>query len=178
MKHWTSILIAIVCAGVLTLLLSLRQGGPVAAQAASPALTAEDYVQIQQLVARYPHVLNTSANNGYDYAELFTPDGVMIGRAVPFSQGREQLAALGRLGTSAGNPGGTLRVRHFAMNHVITPSPDGATGTQYLAVILPGDGEQRPGTVNQGGRFDDIYAKTSQGWRFKRRVYVPSRSGY
>lgn len=177
--HWKHILVAIVSAGVSALLAAQWQGSTAAAQtAAGPALTAEDYIEIRQLVARYPHVLNTSANNGYDYADLFTADGVMIGRAVPFSQGREQLAVLARLGTSAQNPGGTLRVRHFAMNHVITPLPEGATGTQYLAVIFPGDGEKTPGTVNQGGRFDDIYAKTPQGWRFKRRVYVPSRSGY
>lgn len=178
MKHWKSILVVIVGAGVLALLVVQRQQSAAVATAAGPVLTAEDYIEIRQLVARYPHVLNTAANDGNDYADLFTADGVLVGRAVPFSQGREQLAALGRLGTSAENPGGTLRVRHFAMNHVITPSPEGATGTQYLAVIVPGDGEERAGVVSQGGRFDDVYVKTPQGWRFKRRTYVPSRSGY
>lgn len=178
MKQWKPVVIAVVGVGVLALSLAQRPSSVEAQQRASPELTAEDYIAIRQLVARYPHVLNTSANNGNDYADLFTSDGVLVGRAVPFSQGRQQLAALGRLGRSAQNPGGTLQVRHYAMNHVITPTAEGATGTQYLAVIFPGDGQERPGSVNQGGRFDDVYAKTSQGWRFKRRTYVPSREGY
>ncbi len=179
MKQWKPVLIAVVAIGVLSLFLAQHYSSVAAQQRGNPGLTAEDYIAIRQLVARYPHVLNTSANNGNDYADLFTSDGIMIGRAVPFSQGRAQLAALGRLGRSSQNPGGTLQVRHYAMNHVITPTADGgATGTQYLAVIFPGDGQAKPGSVNQGGRFDDVYAKTSQGWKFKRRVYVPSREGY
>jgi len=178
MKQWKPVVIAVVGIGMLALSLAQRSSSVQAQQRGNPGLTADDYVAIQQLVARYPHVLNTAANNGNDYADLFTSDGVLVGRAVPFSQGREQLAALGRLGRSAQNPGGTLQVRHYAMNHVITPTADGATGTQYLAVVFPGDGQARPGSVNQGGRFDDIYAKTPQGWRFKRRTYVPSREGY
>lgn len=178
MKQWKPVVIAVVGVGVLALSLAQQYSGVEAQQRGNPGLTADDYIAIRQLVAKYPHVLNTAANNGNDYADLFTTDGVLVGRAVPFSQGREQLAALGRLGRSAQNPGGTLQVRHFAMNHVITPTADGATGRQYLAVIMPGDGQEKPGSVNQGGRFDDIYAKTPQGWRFKRRTYVPSREGY
>ena len=40
-----------------------------------PSLTAMDYVQIRQLVARYAFALDTGSNNGYDYADLFTADG-------------------------------------------------------------------------------------------------------
>ena len=179
MKYVKQILIAAVSAGVVSLFGAQFLSGVAAQQRGNPRFTADDYLAIRQLVARYPHVLNTAANNGNDYADLFTSDGVLVGRAVPFSQGREQLAALGRLGRSSQNPGGTLQVRHYAMNHVITPTADGgATGTQYLAVIIAGDGQSKPGSVNQGGRFDDIYAKTPQGWRFKRRTYVPSREGY
>jgi len=180
MTQRKALVIGVAAAAALSLFAGQRYVS-VAAQRrnARGGLTAEDYIAIRQLVARYPHVLNTAANNGYDYADLFTPDGVMIGRAVPFSQGREQLAALGRMGRSSRNPGGTLQVRHYAMNHVIEPAGEGmATGTQYLAVIVPGDGQTRPGTVNQGGRFDDVYVKTPQGWKFKRRTYVPSREGY
>jgi len=178
MKYLKQILIAAVSAAVVSLFGAQLLSGVAAQQRGSSRFTADDYLAIRQLAARYPHVLNTAANNGNDYADLFTSDGVLVGRAVPFSQGREQLAALGRLGRSAQNPGGTLQVRHYAMNHVITPTADGATGTQYLAVIVPGDGQSKPGFVSQGGRFDDVYAKTPQGWRFKRRTYVPSREGY
>ena len=53
-------------------------------------LTAADYVEIQQLVARYAYAVDTHADNGYAYADLFAPDGVFGGK----TQGREALAKL------------------------------------------------------------------------------------
>ena len=58
----------------------------------APVLTAIDYVQIKQLVTRYAYALDTGGNNGYDFADLFTPDGQFID---PNAKGREQLAAFG-----------------------------------------------------------------------------------
>src|SRR6185369_4665252 len=67
-----------------------------AAKAPVKELTALDYFQIQQLVARYAQAIDTCSNNGYDYADLFTADGFFapfqngeIGRK---AQGREALA--------------------------------------------------------------------------------------
>src|SRR5688572_29703598 len=73
----------------------------------APVLTAMDHVQIKQLVTRYAYALDTGSNNGYDFADLFTPDGQFID---PNAKGREQLAAFGR------NPlMGPLNVIHYAM---------------------------------------------------------------
>ena len=59
-------------------------------------LTALDYFEIQQLVARYARAIDTCSNNGYDYADLFAPDGVFIamfdGEPAATIQGRERLA--------------------------------------------------------------------------------------
>src|ERR1700749_2795176 len=41
-------------------------------------LTAMDYIEIQQLVNAYGQDIDTCTNNGYDYADLYTPDGVFI----------------------------------------------------------------------------------------------------
>jgi hypothetical protein len=41
----------------------------------------------------------------------------------------------------------------------LTPTPEGVRGTAYLR--------------NNGGRYDDLYVKTPDGWRIKERVYVP-----
>jgi hypothetical protein len=38
-------------------------------------LTALDYFQIQQLVAKYAQYFDTWSNNRYDYADLFAEDG-------------------------------------------------------------------------------------------------------
>ncbi|HEX5049211.1 MAG TPA: hypothetical protein VFX89_19020, partial [Gammaproteobacteria bacterium] len=43
-----------------------------AAQAAGTELTALDYAQITQLINRYAYGIDTCANNGYDYANVFT----------------------------------------------------------------------------------------------------------
>ena len=58
------------------------------------SLTAADYIEIQQLVARYAYAVDTHADNGYAYAHLFAPDGV-FGGASP-TTGRDALAKLAR----------------------------------------------------------------------------------
>ena len=59
-------------------------------------LTALDYIEIQQLISKYARALDTCSNNGYDYADLYTADGVFLpsvnGKQVPGIQGREKLA--------------------------------------------------------------------------------------
>src|SRR5690242_3496612 len=49
-----------------------------AAAAEAPALSALDYEQITQLINRYAYGIDTCGGNGYDYANLFTTDGVFI----------------------------------------------------------------------------------------------------
>ena len=39
-----------------------------------------------------------------------------------------------------------------------------------------GDGD-RPNDVFGGGHYDDVYVKTPDGWRFKRRQFIPSEGG-
>src|SRR6202012_1961587 len=38
-------------------------------------LTAQDYIDIKMLSARYAQVIENCTNKGYDYANLYTPDG-------------------------------------------------------------------------------------------------------
>ena len=56
-----------------------RAAGVQAPSSSAPrVLTALDYIEIQQLVAKYARAIDTCSNNGYDYADLFTPDGAFI----------------------------------------------------------------------------------------------------
>lgn len=41
----------------------------------APALTPQDYIAIQQLVSKYAYAIDECTNKGYDYADLYTPDG-------------------------------------------------------------------------------------------------------
>jgi uncharacterized protein (TIGR02246 family) len=140
----------------------VRPKGP-----AARTLTAQDYVDIQQLAAHYSHALDTGADNGYAYADLFTPDGAAFDRWI----GREKVAEIPRW-----NPHGPKYVRHYGMNHLIEPTPDGAIGKQYVVVIDIGK-EGKAGSIFLGGQYQDVYAKTSNGWRFKSRTEFRSRSG-
>jgi hypothetical protein len=135
---------------------------------AAGSLSVQDYQEIQQLVASYPYALDTGANNGYMYADLFTEDAEFLR---PYTKGREQLAKL-----ALAQPHGPAYVRHFLMNQLIEPTATGAVGKQYLVVIDIGE-NGKPGAIFIGGHYEDIYARTAQGWRFKRREFIPSRAG-
>jgi hypothetical protein len=137
------------------------------------SLTPQDYIDIQQLVRKYAWALDGGDNYGYAYADLFTPDGVFVGmNQAPGGrayQERDALAALAR--TPAGGPNNQ---RHFTMNHVITPASGGATGRAYVVMLDIGIAG-KPNAVNHGGHYEDVYEKTSVGWRFKRRTYWESK---
>src|SRR5215472_10639219 len=146
-------------------------------------LTPMDYVEIRQLVNRYAFAVDTGNNNGFDYADLFSADGEFMR---PYARGREQLAALARGGKLG--PNNTV---HYIMNHVIEPTADGAIGREYLIEfnwdITPSGGGRGNGwdiigrkageLARTGGHYEDVYAKTPVGWRFKRRDFIPSKSG-
>jgi hypothetical protein len=137
------------------------------------ALAPQDYIEIQQLVRKYAWALDGGDNYGYAYADLFTPDGVFVGmNQGPDGrsyQGRDVLAALARTPAS-----GPTNQRHFTMNHVITPTSNGATGRAYVVMLDIGI-VGKPNAVNHGGHYDDVYEKTNVGWRFKKRTYWESK---
>jgi hypothetical protein len=58
---------------------------------------------------------------------------------------------------------------------VIEPTADGAMGKQYLVVLDIGAAGQ-PSSIFLGGHYEDVYAKTDAGWKFKRREFIPSRA--
>ena len=153
-------------------------------------LTPMDYIEIRQLVNWYAFAADTGSNNGYDYADLFAPDGEFMR---PYAKGREQLAAFAR-GPRLG-PDNTV---HYIMNHVIEPTPDGAIGKAYLIefnwAIAPAQatgggagtgpangwdivGRKAGELARTGGHYEDVYVKTPVGWRFKKRDFIPSTSG-
>lgn len=140
---------------------------------AAPALSADDQLEIKQLVSRYAYALDTGANNGLDYADLFAADGEFVGSRGT-TRGRDALAELGRLGFVEGRKPAN-GVAHFIMNQVIAAAPGSATGKQYMVLVNIGENNQPGGQFsNVGGHYEDQYVKTPQGWRFKRRQFFPS----
>src|SRR5688572_30026507 len=172
---------AVLAAGlVVAAVMAPRAGAqqPGTARPKAAALTAQDYIDIQQLLHRYAFALDTCSNNGYDYADLFTPDGVFYwGVGGRKSVGREQLAE-----AAGGGKGGCKKLQtataanpiqsHMTVNAVIEASPEGAIGKNYL--VYPGvQGIHGDGThTGHVGGYQDVYVKTAQGWRFKKRIHI------
>lgn len=157
-------------------------GQKATAAPAKAGLTALDYQEITQLINRYAYGIDTCSNNGYDYADVFTPDGVFIdknsdegfskgGRVL--AQGRDRLAE--RVG--GGSRGCKTKLiwtdwSHIMTNHVITASPEGATGRIYLLQM----GIKGPGSIERHGGYEDVYIKTAAGWRIKSRTHVRNKA--
>jgi hypothetical protein len=132
-------------------------------------LTAEDRLEILDLLHRYMFILDAGEHHdlGYGYADLYVEDGTFGSRP----PGRESLAAAaGRTaegGYAETHQRGPLDQIHLSVGEIIVPSPEGARGTSYLLMI--------DGPANQiywAGWYEDVYVKTPRGWRFKSRVHV------
>jgi hypothetical protein len=163
--------------------LAVSLAGPtLAGQTTAPAqpLTALDYFEIQQLVAKYARAIDTCSNNGYDYADLFTPDGYFApeqnGKIGNKAQGRERLAEVSGGGSRGCKNVGWIRqgVKHLYVNHIITPTATGAVGTVDMLMIgLGGD----PNRIRHEGYYEDTYVKTPNGWRFASRIHHVPEGG-
>ena len=145
-----------------------QQGG-----ARVPALTTQDYIDIQQLNARYAVAIDECTNNGYDYAALYTEDGWFgpsrNGRMLAKFQGRDKLAEAARGSMKSCDEVPWKGIKHMYVNHVIVPTADGATGRiDLIAIGLDGD----PHKVEHQGHYEDVYVKTAKGWLFKSRIHM------
>jgi hypothetical protein len=153
---------------------------PALAQQKPTTLSAMDYIEIQQLVAKYARFIDTCSNNGYDYADLFTADGrfvpVINGKETSGIQGREALAAVSGGGSRGCKNVGWIQqgVRHLYPNHILEATPDGAKG--YVDMLMIGLGGD-PNKIQYDGHYEDLYVKTPQGWRFKQRTHYALLSG-
>ena len=148
----------------------------------APALGAADYQEIAQLTNRYAYGIDTCGNNGYDYADVFTPDGEFIDRNSDagfkaggrvLAKGRDALATL----IGGGSRGCKTKLvwtdwSHIMTNLVVTPTAAGATGRLYL---LQMDIKGR-GTIERHGGYEDVYVRTPAGWRIRTRTHVRNKA--
>ena len=158
------------------------QTGDLAVLAQGSALTAQDYAEITQLINRYAYGIDTCGGNGFDYANVFTPDGVFVDRNSDagyaaggrvLARGRQALAELIGGGAKGCK---TKQVwtdwSHLMLNHEITATPEGAKGRIYLVQL----GMRGPGTIERHGGYEDVYVKTGEGWRIKSRTHVRNKA--
>ncbi len=139
------------------------------ASAAAGTLTAQDYVEIEQLYWRYNH--GSDFRDGDLFVSAFADDAVFEvgGRKIT---GREELTAY-RVERHAGQTGDTKR-RHWNNSWRIVPTADGAEARVYWILVDVSGGA--PNTA-ASGYYDDTYVKTAEGWRFKTRTINADRAG-
>jgi hypothetical protein len=146
----------------LTLGLCLTVTGGAYAQNTGGTLTEKDRAEIRQLSDNYVTFLDGCKAS--EYAGLFTADGSFISGPRGTMTGREKLESLVTSERFC-QPNATARsaMSHAFSKIVIEPTAAGATGKVYL----PG---REPNA--SGGHYEDVYVKTSAGWRFKSRTYL------
>ncbi len=149
-------------------------------------LTGEDYAEIQMLSAKYGQAIDSCADNGYAYADLYTADGTFIDmwtdKAIAAGgekwTGREKLREIASGANVTGTPCSSPRmngsISHLILNIVIKPSAEGATGNSYM-VELGGSGSGNK--ITRMGNYQDVYVKTPDGWRFKTRTHSRAPNG-
>lgn len=161
---------------LVALAMTLASAAPLHAEEAG--LTTQDYIDIEQLNARYALAIDECRDGGANYADLYTEDGTFAvseawgdpGKV--YATGREELAVAAGGGPDGCRDPKTLMgygISHIVTNQVIEPRPGGAYGRNKLIAMSIG-GDPHKNEV-QGG-YEDFYVKTPDGWRFKSRVHV------
>ena len=127
------------------------------------ALTGQDYAEIVHLFGRY--------NQGTDFKDaalwlsIFTDDAVFQpGANAEEIVGQAALAAW-RAQNFAARPAAS-QSRHWNSSWVVTPTAAGVTGRAYYLLVDVSSGQP---VVAGSGYYEDVYVKTSDGWRIKRR---------
>ena len=111
-------------------------------------MTASDYIEIQQLLARYPYGLDTGQRKGQMWVDLFTPDATFNQ-----SKGREALMKI----AWQHRPGqGPAYNRNFPQSVVITPTPEGAIGRTLDLRHRHRRGAAKPSTLLNGATYQDV----------------------
>jgi hypothetical protein len=127
-------------------------------------LTAQDYIEIQDLNTRYARGFDFGEREGAAWAETFTPDGVFV------SGGREVKghAALSAYANDFFKTRGKGNTRHWIGNMMLTPTDGGVHAREYVLFISTAS----PASILSTVQYDDLIVKTADGWRIKRRTLV------
>lgn len=130
-------------------------------------LSGADLAEIHHLHSKYNQ--GTDFENAEMWLGVFTDDAVFrivySPENVQEHVGRDALRQWRMGNFSSRQPG--RQYRHWNSSWVITPTDDGgATGRVYWMGFDPTAAEL---AISDTGYYDDVYVKTADGWRIKRR---------
>ena len=127
------------------------------------ALSGQDYAEIIHLFGRYNQ--GTDFRDAAMWLSVFTADAVFQpGGDAQEIVGQEALAEWRAQNFAARPP--ERQSRHWNSSWVITPTSGGVMGRAYYLVVDVSSGQP---VVGGSGYYDDVYVKTSDGWRIKER---------
>ena len=127
------------------------------------ALTTDDQLEIQGLVARYSHAVD--GGDGAAFADTFTTTGVLDAGAL-LVEGREALEQF-----AIGLPHTYRAPRHIASNLVIEGDGNRATLLAYVQMYgLVGEPPRQE--VLASGTYADRLVRVNGRWVFERRVFT------
>lgn len=128
-------------------------------------MTADDYAQIQNLIFRYAHLLDTGRWN--ELGELFSHADVYIGGKLAASHNGAELTAMWKHYVRL-YPNGTPRTHHIMSNVTIEPDADNqAHAHSYVLVVQQSDTLPLQPVI--AGDYLDRFIKVDDVWRFSER---------
>ncbi len=123
------------------------------------SLDTDDTLEILQLYSRYSTAIDTGDSAGF--GGCFVPDGI-FDSGISVVEGQTAISEFAAQ-THSAMPG----MRHNANNIVLEGGGERATGSAFLIAYLVDGGYK----VIITGRYRDELTKTSEGWRFSKRVF-------
>ena len=130
----------------------------------SNRLSADDRLDIMDLIARYAHTLDSGDLDGY--VNNFAPDAVLFERHQGREAIREYVAMLMREGRAGPLPNGDVAYRHFVGQATIDGAGDQARVHSYLLWVNMGSDPP----VSAAAEYFDTCVKLDGRWYFKQRV--------
>src|SRR3982074_2633210 len=126
-------------------------------------LSADDRLDIMDLIARYAYTLDSGDLDGY--VHNFAPDGVLFEQHHGQDQIREYVDMLMRQGRAGPLPSGDVAYRHFVGARVIDGTDGKAIVHSYLLWVNMGSDPP----VSSAAEYTDEVVKLDGRWFFKWR---------
>jgi hypothetical protein len=136
-----------------------------------PELTAQDRVEIQDLVTHYARALGSCAAE--EYADLFAPGGGYFFSSIRGEVGtRERLIGLVKSERQC-NPTANATPNAAGRGAPANGAPAGrAGGGPVVTLESTPEGIKGIASLGNAGGYEDTYVKTPNGWRFKARSVI------
>ncbi len=160
-------------AGAIVALVSFAVGQAVSAKpgikkGSHVNLSPEDYIEILHLQSEYPR--DVDAGSVRDASWMFSKDARSVISGAPMTKPEDFKSFYSTLVAPDGQAkkGGN---RHFNTSPIIVGLPDGtARGSSYMLGVSTKEKGARP-SIDLMGKYEDLYVKTSEGWRIKERIW-------